>query len=286
MDREMRIDVRREAPGGPVGEHALLACRRRQTGDDCPKEPGVPVCRPGVERDDAVRYGVLDGGLESLERDPVNDLIADLVEPTVGQQVTHERKAVGFPGQNLDRVVTPSGPGSLGGLPDPGVGSVDEAVGETGAGEIAVEQDEGELDETVVVVLDGGHPRDPVAECRREGMQRHGVGVGMGRADRQQVPEGLVGPGRVGSVGADHLDDVVEVAEAGDGSAGVSTPDELVGGVEISVGLHSGLLATLVVSQRASRSAVPALLPQLVPVALPIRRRDSRLAVRRAGGQG
>jgi len=282
----MRIDVWSEAARGPVGEHSLLARRRRQTGDDRPQEPGVPVRSPDVQRNDATRYGVLDGGLEPPERDPVDNLISDLVNATGRQKFAKERQPVGLSRKDLDRVLTPSDPGSLGGLPDPGVGSVDEAVGETGAGEIAVEQDEGELDEPVVVVLDRGHPRDPVAECRREGMQRHGVGVGMGRADRQQMPEGLVGPGRVGGIGADHIDDVVEVAEAGDGSAGVSTPDELVGGAEISVGLHGGLLATLVVSQRASRSAVPALLPQLVPVALPTWRRDSRLAVRRAGGQG
>ena len=282
----MRIDVRGEAAGSPMGEHALLARRRRQAGDDCSQEPGVPVCSPRVERDDAAGHGVLDRGLEPLQRDPVDDPISDIVEVAVGQQVTDERKAVGLPRKDLDRVLTPSGPGSLGGLPDPGVGSVDEAVGETGAGEVAVEQDEGEFDETVVVVLDGGDPRDPVAECWCEGVQRHGVGVGMGRADRQQMPEGLVGLGRVGGIGADRLDDVVEVAETGDGSAGVATPNESVGGVEISVGLHGGLLATLVVSQRASRSAVPALLPQLVPFALPIRRRDSRLAVRRARGEG
>jgi len=282
----MRIDDRGEAAGSPVGEHSLLARRRWQAGDDCSKEPGVPVRRPPVERDDAGGHGVLDGGLEPLERDPVNDLISHLVEPTIGQRFAHERKAVGLPRNDLDWVLASSGAIGLGGLPDPGVGSVDEAVSEARPGEIAVEQDEGELDEAVVVVLDGGHPRDPVAECRRQGVQRNRVRVGMDGADREQVPEGLVGPGRVGGVGADRLDDVVEVGEAGDGSASVPAPDEAVGAVEVSVGLHGGLLATVVVSERASASAVPGLLPHLVPLALPMRDRDSRLARDRMACRG
>jgi len=281
----MRIDERGETPGSSVGEHSLLARRRGQTGDDRSQEPGVPVRRPRVERDDAGGHGVLDSGLEPLERDPVNDLISDLIEAAAGQRFAHERKAVGLTRDDLDRILAASDPSSLGGLPDPGVGTVDQAVGEARPGEIAVEQDEGELDEAVVVVLDRGHSRDPVAECRRQRMQRDGVRVGMDGAHREQVPEGLVRPGRIGSVGPDRLDDAVEVPEAGDRSASVPAPNEFVGGVEVSVGLHGGLLATVVVSQRASASAVPGLLPRSVPVALPTRDRDSRLVRDRMAGR-
>jgi len=281
----MRIDERGEAADGSVGEHSLLARRRGQTCDDCSKEPGLPVRRPSMQRDDAGGHSVLDGGLEPLEREPIDDLISDFVESAVGQPFAYEREAVGFPGNDLNRVLAPTDPIRLGGLPDPGVGSVDQAVGEAGPGEIAVEQDEGELDEAVVVVLDGGHPRDPVAECRRQRMQGNGVRVLMDGADRKQVSERLIRPGRVGGVSADRVDDLVEVAEVGDGSAAVPAPDELVGGVEVSVGLHGALLATVVVSQRASASAVPGLLPRVVPVARPIRDRDSRLARDRMAGR-
>ena len=83
MDRKMRIDVRGEAAGSPMGEHALLARRRRQAGDDCSQEPGVPVCSPRVERDDAAGHGVLDRGLEPLQRDPVDDPISDNISANV-----------------------------------------------------------------------------------------------------------------------------------------------------------------------------------------------------------
>ena len=191
----MRINVWGEAAGGAVGEHSLLARRRGQTGDEGSQEPGVPVGRPRVERDHAGGNGVLYGGLEPLERDSVDDLIADLVQPTIGQRFAHERKAVRLPGNDLDRVLASSGAIGLGGLPDPRVGSVDQAVGEARPGEIAVEQYEGELDEAVVVVLDGGHSRDPVAECRRQGVQRNRVGVGMESADCAMPPTNSSGAG-------------------------------------------------------------------------------------------
>lgn len=260
------VEDRLELAGCAGRDLALSGVAGGAVGVESPTQPVVSVGDPCGGRDGAGGDGGVDSGTESGDVDGGGDGVGGVGTSAVvvaGELV----RVVGGDG---DVPGDASTAGALGGLVRAGVGTIDEAHGEVGAVEWAVEQDECEVGGGVDAVLVGGGRPETAGESGGERVEHDSDRVGVRSADGEDAAQHGVGGGGVGVVAADGGDDVIEGADVaelvvpGGGANGLG----VVGGGDLSVEVH-GVLRASVGMRGASETALPRSLPGSLPRSLP-----------------